>query len=947
VRRGRQAVHAVLILLCAAARLAAQEESTPQAEGRRLLDAGRYAEAESFARQALSRTEASHGAEALEVARVLLVLVEARLRQGQPDAEARALSQRCTRILEAFGDDQAALLGQSLHYDGVIGIQTGAYGDAESAWQRALAVRRRVLDPDHPDVGRSLTTLGQLYFEIGDQARARPYLEAALQQLEKSRGPEHTDVAMALSNLANSLAVLGMTEEAFALHKRALDIRERALGPDDEAVAWSLNDMADALVAMERYAEAQPLYERSAAVLERQLGPNHHYVGTAHGNLSRVQRKLGDHAAAAASARRALAIHEKSMGPQHPYVGFDLCQLGDAVGAMGDAQEARSLFERGLAIEEKALGAHHPFVTSCRVGLAETLAAAGAAPEALAAALEAEGPSRDHLRLTARALSEREALAYAAGRTSGLDVALGVLARHPDLPSGAATVWDALVRSRALVLDEMATRRRAVSEARDPDVARLVGELAAARERLVRLVVRGPGDDAEGERARVDEARAGKERLERALAEASASFRREQARTRVGFEDVAAALPGDAALLAYVRSNRSPAAYVAFVLRGGTREPVVVPLGAAATVESTVAEWRRQVLRGAAGRSPRRSVAAYRDAGAALRREVWDPVIERAGGATRVFVVPDGALNLVDFAALPAGRGSYVVEGGPLVHYLSAERDLVGPESARAWGAGLLALGAPDFDAARTDPRAVATSAGAFRGPLSACRGFRSLRFEPLPAAGSEVRDVLALWSRRRGRDDLPGDGAALTGAAASEAAFKAQAPGHRLLHLATHGFFLGGDCPEKTPRAENPLLRAGLALAGANQRERAGPTDEDGVLTAEEVAALDLGGVQWAVLSACDTGLGEVRAGEGVLGLRRAFQLAGAGTVVMSLWPVDDATSRRWMNTLYERHFIAGSGTAESVREASLALLHERRKHGRSTHPIHWAGFVAAGDWR
>jgi len=118
-------------------------------------------------------------------------------------------------------------------------------------------------------------------------------------------------------------------------------------------------------------------------------------------------------------------------------------------------------------------------------------------------------------------------------------------------------------------------------------------------------------------------------------------------------------------------------------------------------------------------------------------------------------------------------------------------------------------------------------------------------------------------------------------------------------------------------------------------------------VLTAEEVAALDLGGVQWAVLSACDTGLGEVRAGEGVLGLRRAFQLAGAGTVVMSLWPVYDATSRRWMNTLYERHFIAGSGTVESVREASLALLHERRKHGRSTHPIHWAGFVAAGDWR
>jgi CHAT domain-containing protein len=142
-------------------------------------------------------------------------------------------------------------------------------------------------------------------------------------------------------------------------------------------------------------------------------------------------------------------------------------------------------------------------------------------------------------------------------------------------------------------------------------------------------------------------------------------------------------------------------------------------------------------------------------------------------------------------------------------------------------------------------------------------------------------------------------------------------------------------------------LLLSGLALAGANQRQSAGLREEDGILTAEEVAALDLDGVEWAVLSACDTGLGQITAGEGVLGLRRAFQIAGAGTVVMSLWPVDDGASRVWIRALYEGRFRRHLPTADAVRAASLTVLHERRKQGISTSPFFWAAFVASGDWK
>jgi CHAT domain-containing protein len=177
-------------------------------------------------------------------------------------------------------------------------------------------------------------------------------------------------------------------------------------------------------------------------------------------------------------------------------------------------------------------------------------------------------------------------------------------------------------------------------------------------------------------------------------------------------------------------------------------------------------------------------------------------------------------------------------------------------------------------------------------------------------------------------------------------------------LHLATHGFFLDGRCASATTlpapgvdmartTGENPLLLSGLALAGANRRAQTQSGEEDGILTAEEIASLDLRGVEWAVLSACDTGLGEIAAGEGVLGLRRGFQVAGARTLIMSLWSVDDRTASRWMQALYEERWGKEQGTAAAVRAANLRLLAARRAEGASTHPYYWSGFIAAGPGR
>jgi CHAT domain-containing protein len=279
----------------------------------------------------------------------------------------------------------------------------------------------------------------------------------------------------------------------------------------------------------------------------------------------------------------------------------------------------------------------------------------------------------------------------------------------------------------------------------------------------------------------------------------------------------------------------------------------------------------------------------------------------------------------------------------------------------------LLLVGAPDFDsdtvvagASAAAPVAAEQAAGGHR--RSSCADFRTLSFPPLPGSGREAAGILQIW---KDSPDLP-EGAGvhyLSGPAANEAAFKRMAPDHRVLHLATHGFFLGESCPSAggrgigslapakqpalPPSGENPLLLSGLVLAGANRRAQAADDDEDGILTAEEIATLDLSRVEWAVLSACDTGAGTVKAGEGVFGLRRAFQIAGVGTVIMSLWSVGDEPTVHWMKALYEERLLRGLDTAAAVRAATRRILDQRREGGESTHPFFWAGFVAAGDWR
>jgi CHAT domain-containing protein len=210
------------------------------------------------------------------------------------------------------------------------------------------------------------------------------------------------------------------------------------------------------------------------------------------------------------------------------------------------------------------------------------------------------------------------------------------------------------------------------------------------------------------------------------------------------------------------------------------------------------------------------------------------------------------------------------------------------------------------------------------RRSITSTRSLTDTYFAPLDATEGEARSIQTLFP----------DAKVLTGANATETAVK-QVSAPRILHLATHGFFLfeapaaaGGSSPALATR--NPLLRSGLALAGANRRDGKG---DDGILTALEGSGLNLWGTKLVVLSACDTGVGEVHNGEGVYGLRRAFTLAGAESLVMSLWPISDFTTRTLMTSYYQ-NLKARMGRGEALRQVQLDML----KPNPKLHHCYWA---------
>jgi MYXO-CTERM domain-containing protein len=904
---------------------------------------GDYARAGPLHQHALTIKIKALGEDHLEVGLSLNNLAVLFRKQGDY-ARAEPLNERALAILEkALGPDHPAV-ATSLTELAMLCSEKGDYARAEPLLQRALAIRERALGRRHPDVAISLNNLAQLYPAKGDYARAEPLYQRAMPLLEAALRPDHPDVATSLNSLALLHSAKGDYSHAEPLYRQALAIREKALGPDHPDVAELLNNLALLYEDQGDYARAEPLLQRALTIQEKALGKGHPAIAISLNNQARLYRARGDHALAEPLLQRALAIREKALGPDHPGVAESLNSLAALYQGKGDDALAEPLLQRALTIQEKALGPDHPRVAITWSNMAKLYTAQGRATDAVAPAWRAMNIQDRNASALLVTGSEEQKRLYMATLVSQTHACVSLHVQHAPLdPDAALLALTVLLRRKGRVLDAMADNLTALRRSLAQSDQDLLSRLASVYAELAAEVSRGPGT-APPEHYRQNLAALEKDRqeLEALIGQRSAAFRAEQRLVTVA--EVKAALPKGAALVEIARyrpfdprldarSNSWGAPrYVAYVLhRDGAL--TFTDLGEAASIDAAVEALRRALGDPNLTHDPK-------PAARALDHLLMQPIRGLLGDARWVFTSPDGPLHLVPFGALVDEEGHYLVERY-LFSYLTTGRDLLrfGNTPAAPREAALV-LANPAFE-----------ECGAPASPEATHRSVRSIdmvhgQLTSLESTEKEARTIRELFPHTR----------VLLGADATEGAIKAaRAPG--LLHLATHGFFLPeqplpevllhrGLSGEPTPaeRAalldrENPLLRSGVALAGFNRR-RSGA--EDGVLTALEVAGLDLYGTRLVALSACESGVGQAISGEGVYGLRRALVMAGAETQVMSLWQVDTGRTRELMEAYYRRlrgHY----GRSEAMREVQLAMLADPK----TAHPNLWASFIVSGDWR
>ncbi len=857
----------------------------------------------------------------------------------------------------------------------------GDYGRAEQLLSQARQILETRVGGEHPVYATVLNNLGSLYLDVGDYPQAELVLKQAVQIKKERLGEDHPDYATSLGNLANLYRATGAYGRAESLFRRVVEIYRNSLGERHPAYARGLNNLGDVYGAMGDYARAQAVLRQALDVTRRSLGEHHPYYVVTLNNIAVICNEMGDSARAESFLQQLLGVVRERFGEAHPHYAMGLNNLAVVYSGMGEWGRAESLYREAVEIIARNFGTKQPQYAVALQGLGWACAFEGRVHDGERFMREALATS-EQLRDSVFAIqSRRQRLHWSAKSRGYLD---GWLALADEAGVPARTVHSAVLRWKGAVLGR---QREDHLARRHPELGALMEELNRVRTRWATLALAIPEPAKRAAwRRQLQELSDRKEDLESQLARRSAAFRAGKRLADLSSEALAEALPPGMVFVDFLvythpkledGTGGSEDRLLAFVLRRG-QETVRLELGPVEPIGEAVERWRP-------------SFGLDRDgarAAAELERRLLQPLRPYLAGAKLLIVAPDGPLCRFPLAALPGREpGSYLLEE-LRIGYVASGRHLgellgVGGDSdePRLVGRGLLVAGGIQYDAAPEEP--AGAGGDSVRRPV-AVEHLKRGGFAFLPGTLAEAEQVVRQYKAvvEGGRVVL------LSGARARERRVKELLVRRwRYVHLATHGFFARPEelserrfgavqgavhmeaAWERGDRLFSPLLLSGLVFAGAT-----GGTgrEEDGLFTAEEVAGLDLEGTELVVLSACDTGLGKLAGGEGVLGLQRAFHVAGARTVVSSLWRVDDAATSVLMEEFYRNLWQRSMGPLEALRAAQLFVLHnpdqvrqrterfltglaergialqtaELPSGGRRSHPGVWAGFLLSGQW-
>ncbi|MBX3414660.1 MAG: CHAT domain-containing protein [Pirellulales bacterium] len=948
--------------------------------------------------------------------------------KGQFQEAAELTTQALEIRRRLLGDDNRYTI-VSLSSLGSLHRKLGDYEHARAEAEEALARRRKLLGEGHPDVTIDMSFLGILCRKMGDFERTKELYHAVLERDLATHGETSTQVASDMNNLAvlyedmgrpsqalpfarhsveihtqlngeqhvdtlnaiNTLAAvylaMGDTERAVPLFGRIMRLYRELLGPEHPDYLESLNTAAIVCSDNSAYDMAEDFFRQALEGRAKVLGKDHpDYASTLNGfaNMHWRQNKLDQ---AAAEHAEVLAIRQRRLGPRHTLTAQTQSSLARVYIEMARYDEAEKLLQAALETRRAVLEPTSPHIASTLYGLAILYLTTDRPQEALAALEESISLDQRQLEGIAAFASEPSLREFLRSIGYKYDRLMALAATRPDDPAmtRAALTWT--LRRKSVILDTLCEYRAAESVFRhDPRIAGQLDQVKQLRQQATDLALSPPpgmtlDEVSKKQLALRDQARD----IEENIREELNRRRLHQEKTEVTIQSVRASLPPGSALVEYIRFPtyvyQGPSAnrelgdhYGAFVIAPGSTDAQFVDLGPAEAIDEAVSRMRQSIEdapRELQLSSEADLEADYAEVGRHLAELIFDPLRPALGKAQEIFIAPDRELNRVPFAALVADSGQYLLENFDIA-YLSCGRDLLRdfPRS----GEGTLVFAGPDYDLATPARKERAEEVlAAVDEPLEIQLAERSapvdvdlraLRWNRLPGAEGEANDVdTALVGSTYAPVSL------YVGPNALEDVFKAvHSP--RILHIATHGFFLtaseqGPGSIERGPgeSAEigagaaggiarlrlnaNPLLRSGIVLAGANDLATdpaAAASIEDGWVTAEEISLLDFRGTELVVLSACESGLGDIDTRDGVYGLRRAFFHAGAHNLLTSLFKVPDVETRRLMAAFY-RSLAQGQTKLAALHAAQRKILADRRAEGQAAHPFFWASFILVGE--
>jgi CHAT domain-containing protein/Flp pilus assembly protein TadD len=831
----------------------------------------------------------------------------------------------------------------SLNDLGYMYSKMGDYAKAESYHLEAKNIREQVLGKNHPSYATSLNNLGSLYQNMGDYAKAEPCFLEAKTIREQVLGKNHPSYATSLNNLGSLYQDMGDYAKAESYYLEAKKIDEQALGKNHPDYATSLNNLGSLYKDIGDYTEAEQYYLEAKAIREQSLGKNHPDYGASLNNLGFLYHFMGDYANAEQYYLEAKAISEQVFGKNHPDYAISLNNMGGLYQNMGDYAKAESYYLEAKAVWEQTLGKNHPDYASSLNNLGLFYSDIEDYVKTEAYNIELCELRINLINQNFSFMSEQQRSSYLKTVSGGFEASYSLSRLYPVESVNGQNYTNTLF-TKGLLLRTTNAIRDAIYSSGDAALIAQFEQLGGLRRQISALQQKEDANE-----AYLQSLEEQADALDKALTAASSAFRDLKADMAMQWQEVRDSLQPDEAAIEFVsfqvydKKWTGIVHYAALVLKAGSTAPVWVPL---------FNEGELQEILGRAGgrRSSDQAHILYTIFGQELFNTVWKPLEQELTGVKTIYYSPSGLLHKIAFNALPADNSANerLIDKYNL-NLVSSTREIVhlnrsSAETTQITSAVL--YGGLDYNADENKMRTAASSykngagvpAIAFVLPAGVTRGGM---WNVLPATREEALNIRGYLAGKKIPTTLYMD------SLGNEESFK-QLDGAKtgLIHLATHGFFLADverkhDDREQTRStvraAENPLLRSGLLLAGGNHAWTNNPVEgvEDGVLYADEITGINLLGAKLVVMSACQTGLGDVNNGEGVFGLQRAFKLAGVETLIMSLWEVDDAATAKLMSVFYQEWLFSGKAKQEAFKEAQHQVRAEYPE------PFYWAAFV------